>query len=466
VTKEQSEIYLRTGRRAEADRLMRIVWNSAQRDDQFIERYIKFLIDENRAGEAVQLCKRLPDLENRENYLEMLCMALKANGQKAKAIQLAKVNYIRLARSEKSYGGLKKFLEQNGVKLEVKVAYDTSQNAAFLGIVKRISGLKKTITPAQVAAMFPSKDKEKGWVSRSQVATCAVCKGNPWQIRVVGEELNSSRIKIYPFPQKTCITREEVEKIFGKTQKKPASWGMHGNGVPERLEYFDRDPGLRFDLSGPRGFWRMPPGDTDSIQHVTAVQIAWKEGRFSDPPYIPSVPPKPVPDSEIEGHLQEAEKAYEDGDFRRAATLTMKYFLDGHNTQRSGYERYMRRKKLLVDCYRKLGRNDIADAVQAADYGTLDFHVQQAFGYKTLLLPTMDEYMRERWRAIGRSWDGQITIQTAGWLGVGVEKENPHYSEFVKLIGPLKDGEERLVPPLPASLIDPTIFDPALFDSK
>lgn len=456
VNWEQAEIFDHLGRKEDADKLMRMAIEGKRHDFWFTEKYVRYLIKEHRGNEAVAVCHKIPYLLKWEEGVVLLAESFIASGRKPDAIALAKHYYTRMEREETTNGALKAFLEKNGVRCDFK--YSSRHNRAVLSTIKRISSLNKPVTDSQLAALFPQQDKDKKWLRYNSGARCTICRSNFWQIRIFDEEPNSSRIKIYPNRHKTCITRAEVEKLFGKTVMKPATWAMHGNGRPERFEYFDRDPNLRFFFSSTR---TMFPPTNEKIQRVTEVQIAWKAGRIPERPPTPYEPPKPVPDDEIEAHVQEAEKAYQDGDIRRAITLAMKYFQEGHNTKATGYDRYVRRKKLLIDCYSKLGRNEIVEVLKVADYATIAFYVEQAFGYKTLLMPTIDEYLKERWRAIG-GYDGEISFLSTGWLTTGVQKDNPHYDEFLKLIGSLKDGEERLVPPVPARLIDPTLFDPGV----
>lgn len=460
VNWQQAEIFDRLGRKEDADRLMRKVVEGKKYDFWIAEKYIRYLIKEHRGNEAVVVCHKTPYLLKREDGVILLAESLIAADRKSDAIALAKRYYNRMEREETTYGGFKAFLEDNGVRCEPK--YSSAYNKAVLSIIKRISSLKKPVTDSQLAALFPQQDKDKKWLRYNSGARCTICRSNFWQIRIYDEEPNSSRIKIYPDRHKTCITRAEVEKLFGKTVMKPATWAMHGNGRPERFEYFDRDPNLRFFFSSTQ---TMFPPTNEKIQRVTEVQIAWKDGRIPEPPPTPYVPPKSVPAEVIDGHISEAEDAYLKGDYRRAATLLMKFWQEeGIRTDRIGFKRYSRRKKVLLGCYEKLGRNDIAEYIRMADCMSLTVDVDQAFGNRTLLLPTLDEYMRRAWKVQDGGVDGQMSFYSV-WPITTVDKNTPRYEEFYKAVGPFNSRVEIEILPLPASLVDPAIFEKGAADS-
>lgn len=166
----------------------------------------------------------------------------------------------------------------------------------------------------------------------------------------------------------------------------------------------------------------------------------------------------------IDGHISEAEDAYLKADYRRAVTLLMKYWQEeGTRTDRVGFKRYSRRKKVLLGCYEKFGRKDIVEYIKMADCMSLTADVDQAFCNRALLLPTLDEYMRRPWKVQDGGVDGQLSFWGI-WPITTVYKNTPRYEEFYKAVGPFNGRVEIEISPLPASLVDPVIFEKGAVD--
>lgn len=124
----------------------------------------------------------------------------------------------------------------------------------------------------------------------------------------------------------------------------------------------------------------------------------------------------------------------------------------------SDSELRQRKRRLLVQCFTSLKKPEVADYLAAAPFNHVRITVIHADCDPNRVVTTLDSYMHQLWNVSGDTSEERahytIRIPDCSLIDVWKAESPDFYARFFDKIGALKPGEERLVPPLPADLID------------
>jgi tetratricopeptide (TPR) repeat protein len=365
-----------------------------------------------------------------------------AMGNRTEAIEAARNAYFHCARYGFPTEIAKSTLSTLGAAVPTSIPINQTENGKIITNIIKLSQYSEPLLKKDLVSIYKSNFYPMTITSGHQVLDwCSVpfhrdsyFRNVVYQKNLLPYERPFSQLRVDLDLDKCAIQRSDLEKEIGHLEQtesfsdKFSAWQLN-EPKSTLVFHFDSQTGLLRDYE-----LRFP------IEKKTSTLQ----------PKIAASPPS----QEYIKHEIEKRR------YRHAADTLMKYWEEYVNSGsgEDAYKRYLATKQLLIDAYRGLELDGVADYIERAPWFFLRIDIGERGAYKEL--PTLSEFMNKE-STVGGAVDGPdsgvYNISVQGYPPVSIYSKSRNFKDIYKVVGPITAGTSKVMT-VPSEWIDAMSF--------